>query len=146
MNAQITFNNDGVNLSSATGNAPDLSKTVAAGTDRLLVVFIGTDDLTNTPTVTYNGSNMTLGAQDDDFGSSNLDAQIFIFYQVLGTGSSISSTVSVTGITSEYFTGAASWQGVDQASPMVNSVAAGIPMNIQMTMTLGSIGTGNLII
>ena len=89
---------------------------------------------------------MTLGAQDDDFGSSNLDAQIFIFYQVLGTGSSISSTVSVTGITSEYFTGAASWQGVDQASPMVNSVAAGIPMNIQMTMTLGSIGTGNLII
>ena len=39
LNAQITFNNDGVNLSSATGNAPDLSKTVAAGTDRLLVVL-----------------------------------------------------------------------------------------------------------
>lgn len=139
--AQIVFDNNPIATNSAgTGNTVDI--TVPTGNDRLLIAMIGTNDLINLPTVTFNGSTMTKAAEDDDNFNTTYDARVLVYYLALGSGAAISNTISVTGLANYYTVGGLSFQEIDQSAPVVQAVKAPIPTGTFNTSQVAASITG----
>lgn len=147
--AQMFFDDNAIADNSA-GNDFDLNFTVPGGDQRLLIATIGTDDMTNTPTVTFNGLTLTSAAEDDDDFNNTYDARVLVYYVVLGDGPQISSSIAVTGLTSSYTVGGMTFQGIDQTNPKKQVIQAGVPEeNIffghQVSATIENVTTGSLV-
>ncbi len=108
LSAQVTYDGNGAGISGTS-----LPFTVPAGTDRLLVISLSYAAFSPFTNVSYNSISATL-AFAQPF-SSGL-AVSSIYYIPLGSGASISSTVTITGGNS-VVVGAASFQNIDQAGP-----------------------------
>ncbi|MCB0376622.1 MAG: hypothetical protein KDD04_11940, partial [Sinomicrobium sp.] len=136
LSAQVAYDGNGAGAS-----ATSLPFTVPAGTDRLLVIYLSYNTLSPLTNVSYNSISATLAiAQPFSAGL----AVSSIYYIPLGSGASISSTVTITGGTS-VVVGAASFQNVDQVSPLGNT--AGTDNISTSTPSLNVSSTaGNLIV
>lgn len=109
LNARVTYDGNGAG---ALGTS--LAFTVPAGTDRLLVIAVCADDPISN--VAYNGINATLAVTETGpFGVLSS-----MYYIPLGSGASITSTITATTIGS-VFVGAGSFQNIDQGSPLGNT-------------------------
>lgn len=126
--AQIGFDENALAVNSA-GTVNTLMFTAPAGTDRLLVVTIGTDDITNAATVTFNGETLTLGGEDVDNHNDTYDSRVLVYYLALGTGPAITSTIEVTVLQNHYNIGAMTFTGIDQINPKKQASQAGEPIN-----------------
>lgn len=136
LSAQVTYDGNGAGISGTS-----LPFTVPAGTDRLLVISLSYNALSPLTNVSYNSISATLAiAQPFSPGF----AVSSIYYIPLGSGASISSTVTITGGNS-VVVGAASFQNIDQAGPLGNT--AGIDYVSTSTPSLNVSSTaGNLIV
>lgn len=115
---QVVYDNNSVTVETA----GPLSFTVPAGTDRLLVVYVGafsTGD-SGTAAATFNGQSMSKAITSEDFFSVS-HATSIIFYLALDDGAAITSNVTISGINSVGFIGANSYTGVDQTTPLGNT-------------------------
>ena len=136
LSAQATYDGNGAGVSGTS-----LPFTVPAGTDRLLVISLSYATFSPLTNVSYNSISATLAiAQPFSTGF----AVSSIYYIPLGSGASISSAITITGGTS-VVVGAASFQNIDQASPLGNT--AGIEKVSTSTPSLNLSSTaGNLIV
>lgn len=147
--AQISFDNNSAATNSAgTGNS--VAVTVPMGNDRLLVAAIGTNDQTNTPTVTFNGMNMVLAVEDKDDFNTTYNSRVLIYYLALGSGTTeIANTITATGLDNYYTIGGMSFQNIDQSSPVKQTAVAPIPTgNIntsQIATSITGVTAGNLL-
>ncbi len=115
---QVVYDNNSVTVETA----GPLSFTVPAGTDRLLVVYVGafsTGD-SGTAAATFNGQSMGKAITSEDFFAIS-HATSIIFYLALDDGAAITSNVTISGINSVGFIGANSYTGVDQTTPLGNT-------------------------
>ena len=136
LSAQVTYDGNGAGAS-----ATSLPFTVPAGTDRLLVISLSYTAISPLTNVSYNSISATLAiAQPFSPGF----AVSSIYYIPLGSGASISSVITITG-GNFVVVGAASFQNIDQASPLGNT--AGIENVSTSTPSLNVSSTaGNLIV
>lgn len=136
LSAQVAYDGNGAGAS-----ATSLPFTVPAGTDRLLVISLSYTAISPLTNVSYNSISAALAiAQPFSPGF----AVSSIYYIPLGSGASISSAVTITG-GNFVVVGAASFQNVDQVSPLGNT--AGIENVNTSTPSLNVSSTaGNLIV
>ena len=136
LSAQVAYDGNGAGAS-----ATSLPFTVPAGTDRLLVISLSYTAISPLTNVSYNSISATLAiAQPFSPGF----AVSSIYYIPLGSGASISSVITITG-GNFVVVGAASFQNIDQASPLGNT--AGIENVSTSTPSLNVSSTaGNLIV
>lgn len=119
LHSQIVFN--GSTTKSGSGvSSLSFTKTVGAGSNRLLVVGVTVQDK-NITSVTYNGTAMTQFAL-----ATRNSMRVGMYYLAMGT-SSASTTASVVvsiASSSDAFAGAADYSGVYQPAPFVNPTVA----------------------
>ncbi len=147
--AQMYFDENAI-ADNSDGNDSSLDFTVPGGDQRLLVATIGTDDMTRTPTVTFNGLTLTSAAEDDDYFNGTYDARVLVYYLVLGDGPQISSSIVVYGIESSFTVGGMTFQGIDQTNPKKQVIQAGVPefsllFGHEVSATIENVSTGSLI-
>lgn len=139
LSAQVTYDGNGAGVSGTS-----LPFTVPAGTDRLLVISLSYATFSPLTNVSYNSISATLAiAQPFSTGF----AVSSIYYIPLGSGASISSAITITG-GSSVVVGAASFQNVDQASPLGNTagtdnVATSTP-SLNVSSTAGNLIVDNI--
>jgi len=97
---------------------------VPSGSSRLLVVHVGT--FADVTAVTFAGTSMSPGAEATYSGGS-AQGQSELWYLPLGDGaSSTNGEIRVTGVSGGTTIGAASFQGVDQTTPVDNPTTTSI--------------------
>jgi len=141
-----------VNNSSGTGTTATTNMTVPAGTKRLLVVTIGTDDMVGTPTVLFASNAMTLASEDTDIVSTNsptYNARVLVYYSALGDGIAITNTIDISGLANYYSVGGMTFQGIDQTAPVKQVAQATAPTGTaatsQVAATINGFTQGNLL-
>ncbi|MEM6318589.1 MAG: hypothetical protein AAF960_13035 [Bacteroidota bacterium] len=148
LNAQVTFDSNAA-ANNSNGPSSSVEVVVPTGNDRLLVALIGTDDLTNTPTVTYNSLTLTKASEATDNFNTTYDAKVFVYYLALGSGAAITSDIAVTGLDNYYTLGGMSFQNIDQSTPVKQTASAGIPTGVtnngQIAVSLTGVTAGNLL-
>ena len=148
--SQIVPHNNSAFSSNGSGTNTMLTINVPAGDDRLIIAYIGTSDLSSTPTISYNGMAMTLACSDTDAVNACNDTKTLIYYLELASGGAIPSTtgLTVSGLSDVWYLGANSYGGIDQTAPFVNCGALPVPntTNNSATVTASGVVSGNLLV
>lgn len=151
-NPIIIFDENPVSSNSDGSYPGNLSATVPMGTNRLLVVTVGTNDQTNTPTVQFGNQMMLLAKEDNDIinsNSSTYNARVFVYYLTLNSGIAITDNISITGLDDYYSIGGMSFQGINQTSPIKQAASASSPTGLentsQVAATINGYTAGNLL-
>ena len=147
LNAQVVYNNDVVHSPSGSVSTTALSNfQVAAGTNRLLVVYVSWVSAVGTSinNITYNGTNLT---QITTANHSNFYYET-IYYLPLGTGSSTSGDVIVTLSNSSSYAiilSANTFHNVHQTMP-VGNINTKISSGTSSTLSVSSDNTNDIIL
>ncbi len=129
------YDNNGDSESDNDGTTAINSFTVPAGDDRIVVIFVGEEDVL-APTVTFDTITLTLASAVIDNTIST-----HMYYATLGTGPAINGTISASISSSEHIhIMASSFEGIDQDNPIGNmaSLAANDP-SVEITGSTGNL-------
>lgn len=120
------------------------SYTIAAGSDRLLLVGVVLEGDVSVSSVTYGGTGLTKHAEVEE-GNTNGDPRVELWYLVAPAVGTADIVIDQTGGASSSIVGIASnWTGVSPSTPLGTAVTA-TGTDSPATLDVGSVGASDVV-